>query len=65
MLFRSIRYTGISVSYQMCTAIFAGTAPMVSQFLLTRTGSISSVVVLGLGYVALSLVCVLALLRRT
>lgn len=60
-----IRYTGISVSYQMCTAIFAGTAPMVSQFLLTRTGSISSVVVLGLGYVALSLVCVLALLRRT
>ncbi|HEY5857963.1 MAG TPA: MFS transporter [Aldersonia sp.] len=58
-----VRYTGISISYQLSTALFAGTAPMVSQFLLTRTGSIWPVVGLGLGYVALSLVCMQLLLR--
>ncbi|MDM7487802.1 MFS transporter [Rhodococcus sp. GXMU-t2271] len=60
-----VRYTGISLSYQMSTAIFAGTAPMVSQFLLNRSGSIWPVVGLGLGYVLLSLVCMTALLRRS
>jgi MFS family permease len=60
-----IRYTGISLSYQLCTTIFAGTAPIVSQYLLTTTGSIWSVVALGLGYVVLSLVCVMALIART
>jgi len=60
-----VRYTGISLSYQLCTTIFAGTAPLVSQFLLNRTGSIISVVALGLGYVVISLVCVLALIART
>lgn len=60
-----IRYTGISVSYQLCTTIFAGTAPLVSQFLLNQTGSIVSVVALGLGYVLISLVCVFALIART
>lgn len=60
-----IRYTGVSVSYQLCTTIFAGTAPMVAQFLLTSTGQVSSVIALGLGYVVLSLVCVIALIART
>lgn len=60
-----IRYTGISVCYQLCTTLFAGTAPMVCQFLLARTGSITPVVGLGLGYVVLTAVCVLALLRRS
>ena len=59
-----VRYTGISISYQLSTALFAGTAPMVSQFLLTRTGSIWPVVGLGLGYVALSLACMQLLLRE-
>ncbi|MFW0793323.1 MFS transporter [Gordonia sp. CPCC 205515] len=58
-----IRYTGISISYQVSTALFAGTAPMVSQFLLNRTGAIWPVIGLGLGYVILSLVCMRALLR--
>ncbi len=58
-----IRYTGISLAYQVSTAIFAGTAPMVSQFLLTRSGSIWPVVALGLGYVLLSLICMRVLLR--
>lgn len=58
-----IRYTGISVSYQLATAIFAGTAPFLSQMLLNVSGSIWAVVCLGIGYVVLSLVCMLALLR--
>lgn len=60
-----IRYTGMSLSYQVCTALFAGTAPIVSQYLLTSTGSIWAVVVLGLGYVVITLVGVLPLLART
>ncbi|MGV8873039.1 MAG: MFS transporter [Rhodococcus sp. (in: high G+C Gram-positive bacteria)] len=61
----NVRYTGISLSYQFSTAIFAGTAPLLCQFLLSSTGSIWVVVALGLVYVALSLVCMTALLRRT
>ncbi|MFF2059735.1 MFS transporter [Rhodococcus qingshengii] len=61
----NVRYTGISLSYQLSTAVFAGTAPMVSQYLLTRTNSIWPVVALGLVYVVLSLVCMTALLRRS
>ncbi|KZL32619.1 MULTISPECIES: MFS transporter [Rhodococcus] len=61
----NVRYTGISLSYQLSTAVFAGTAPMVSQYLLTRTNSIWPVVALGLVYVVLSLICMTALLRRS
>ena len=60
-----IRYTAISLCYQLCTTLFAGTAPMTCQFLLARTGSIAPVVALGLGYVVITLVCVIALLRRS
>jgi MFS family permease len=60
-----IRYTGMSLCYQLCTTLFAGTAPVVSQFLLNWTGSIWSVVALGLGYVVVTLGCVLPLLART
>ncbi|MFL4476249.1 MFS transporter [Paeniglutamicibacter sp. MACA_103] len=58
-----IRYTGISVAYQLSTAVFAGTAPFVSQALLTSTGSIWPVVFLALGYVLLSIICMSILLR--
>ncbi|UTM39461.1 MHS family MFS transporter [Rhodococcus pyridinivorans] len=60
-----VRYTGISLSYQISTAIFAGTAPMASQFLLNRAGSIRPVVGLGIGYVLISLICMTALLKRS
>ncbi|WP_326806885.1 MHS family MFS transporter [Streptomyces sp. NBC_01775] len=60
-----IRYTGMSLCYQLCTTLFAGTAPLCSQFLLDRTGSIWPVVALGLGYVGITLVGVLPLLART
>lgn len=60
-----IRYTGLSVTYQLCTTLFAGTAPIVSQYLLTATGTIWSVVVLGLAYVGITLVAVTALISRS
>ncbi|MEU3332632.1 MFS transporter [Glutamicibacter creatinolyticus] len=58
-----IRYTGISVSYQLSTALFAGTAPFLAQMLLTTTHSIWPVVTLGMGYVLLSVICMSVLLR--
>ncbi|WP_210604689.1 MFS transporter [Brevibacterium oceani] len=61
----TIRYTGISVAYQVSTALFAGTAPLLSQALLSATGSIWIVVALGLGYVLISAVCMSLLLRGT
>ncbi|MGO1449422.1 MAG: MFS transporter [Brevibacterium aurantiacum] len=59
----TIRYTGISVAYQVSTALFAGTAPFLSQALLNATGTIWTVVGLGLFYVVLSAVCMSLLLR--
>ena len=59
-----VRYTGISLSYQLCTTVFAGTAPMFGQFLLNTTGSIISVIALALVHVAITLICVLRLLSR-
>ncbi|MHA2787543.1 MFS transporter [Corynebacterium sp. S7] len=61
----AIRYTGISVAYQGATAIFAGTAPYLSQYLLMRFDSIMPVVVLGVFYSVLSLVCMQILLSRS
>ncbi|WP_103760059.1 MFS transporter [Streptomyces sp. SM10] len=60
-----VRYTGMSLSYQLCTTLFAGTAPIVSQYLLTATGSTWPVVVLGLGYTVVTLLGVIPLLART
>ncbi|GAA3122903.1 MFS transporter [Streptomyces rectiviolaceus] len=60
-----VRYTGMSLSYQLCTTLFAGTAPIVSQYLLTTFDSIWPVVALGLAYTALTLAGVLPLLART
>jgi hypothetical protein len=60
-----IRYTGISLSYQMSSTIFAGTTPLVGQWLLNTTGSILSVIALSVVYVALTLFSVIALLRKS
>lgn len=60
-----IRYTGISLAYQLCSTFFAGTAPMAGQWLLTATGSIASVIVLAVVYVAITLVCALLLIVRS
>lgn len=34
-----VRYTGMSLAYNLCAAIFGGTAPMVSEWLVNSTGS--------------------------
>ncbi|QUH02592.1 MHS family MFS transporter [Saccharopolyspora erythraea] len=60
----NVRYTGISLCYQLCTTLFAGTAPMLGQYLMNISGSIVSVVFLAVAHVLLTLFCVLALLRR-
>ncbi|MDA3644504.1 MHS family MFS transporter [Saccharopolyspora indica] len=39
-----VRYTGISLSYQLCSTLIGGTTPLVAQFLLTTSGSIWPVV---------------------
>ncbi len=37
-----IRFSGIGVSYNIALAIFGGTAPLVSTWLVSRTGDIES-----------------------
>ncbi len=41
----SVRYTGMAISYNICAAIFGGTAPMVSTWLIKTTGYNSVVAV--------------------
>ncbi|MEU8827144.1 MFS transporter [Streptomyces sp. NPDC048636] len=61
----AVRYTGISLSYQLCSALIGGTAPLVGEWLLhTSGGSIVPVVIYQMVLVAVSLICSLALLAR-
>lgn len=59
-----LRYTGISLCYQLCGTVLGGTTPIVGQFLLNRTGSITAVIAYAVFQVALTLGCMLLLLRR-
>ncbi|MCP3708827.1 MFS transporter [Paraburkholderia sp. CNPSo 3274] len=59
-----VRYTGISLAYQICGMVFAGTTPILGQYLLSATGSILSVVALGVVHVLITLVCALMLVAR-
>jgi MFS transporter, MHS family, proline/betaine transporter len=34
-----VRYSGMALSYNICAALFGGTAPMVNQWLITTTGN--------------------------
>ncbi|MEK0153847.1 MFS transporter [Arthrobacter oryzae] len=61
----NIRYTGISLSYQLSSTLFAGTAPMMGQFLFNATGSIMAVIVLAVVHVVITVVSVLGLLSRS
>jgi MFS family permease len=60
-----VRYTGISLAYQICGMLFAGTTPILGQFLLSATGSIVSVIALGVLHVLITLACALMLVSRT
>jgi MFS family permease len=59
-----VRYTGISLCYQLCGTILGGTTPIVGQFLLNATNSIVAVIVFAMAQVLLTLGCMLALLKR-
>ncbi|KAF4407212.1 MFS transporter [Streptomyces lycii] len=59
-----LRYTGISLCYQLCGTLLGGTTPIIGQFLLNRTGSIAAVIGYAVLQVLLSLGCMLLLLRR-
>ncbi|WP_020667537.1 MFS transporter [Amycolatopsis nigrescens] len=59
-----VRYTGISLCYQLCGTLLGGTTPIAGQFLLNLTGSIAAVIVFAVFQVLLTLGCMLALLKR-
>lgn len=60
----NVRYTGISLCYQMCGTLLGGTTPVIGQFLLNRTGSITAVICYAVFQVLLTLGCMLLLLKR-
>lgn len=60
----NIRYTGISLSYQMCGMLFAGSTPIIAQYLLNQTGSINAVIALAVVHVLVSIVCAVYLISR-
>ncbi|MFD5874553.1 MFS transporter [Streptomyces sp. NPDC060322] len=60
-----LRYTGISLCYQLCGTLLGGTTPIIGQFLLNRTGSIAAVIAYAVLQVALTLGCMLLLLKRS
>ncbi|MCX4844368.1 hypothetical protein OHB19_03270 [Streptomyces sp. NBC_00893] len=59
-----LRYTGISLCYQLCGTLLGGTTPIIGQFLLNRTGSITAVIAYAVFQVVLTLGCMLLLLKR-
>ncbi|MET4642232.1 MFS family permease [Streptomyces atratus] len=59
-----LRYTGISLCYQLCGTLLGGTTPIIGQFLLNRTGSITAVITYAVLQVVLTLGCMLLLLKR-
>lgn len=59
-----LRYTGISLCYQLCGTLLGGTTPIIGQFLLNRTGSVTAVIAYAVFQVVLTLGCMLLLLKR-
>ncbi|SPL71276.1 MFS transporter [Acinetobacter stercoris] len=60
----NVRYTGISLSYQLCGMIFAGSTPIIAQTLLNQTGSIISVIILAVIHVIISMVAAVYLISK-
>lgn len=59
-----VRYSGLSISYQLCSLLVGGTTPMLAQSILNGTGSIIGVAIASACYALVSLLCMLALLKR-
>jgi hypothetical protein len=60
-----VRYTGISLSYQLCGALIGGTTPLIAQALLTWSGSIWLVVAQYIVIILLTMACVAGLRHRS
>jgi MFS family permease len=61
----NIRYTGLSLAYQLCSLVVGGGTPVLAQWLLNTSGSIMPVAITSGCYALVSLVCTLMLLNRT
>lgn len=59
-----VRYSGLSISYQLCSLLVGGATPVFAQSLLNATGSIIGVAIASAGYALVSLTCMLMLLKR-
>lgn len=60
-----MRYTGLSLAYQLCSLLVGGGTPVLAQWILNSTGSIVGVAIASGLYALVSLTCTLALLRIT
>ncbi|MDT2004370.1 MHS family MFS transporter [Rhodococcus opacus] len=61
----NIRYTGLSLAYQLCSLVVGGGTPVLAQWMLNSSGNIVGVAFVSAGYAAVSLICTLLLLNRT
>lgn len=61
----NIRYTGLSLAYQLCSLVVGGGTPVLAQWMLNTSGSIVPVAITSGCYALVSLVCTLLLLKRT
>ncbi|WP_449431943.1 MFS transporter [Pseudomonas putida] len=59
-----VRYSGLSISYQLCSLLVGGATPVLAQGILNSTGSIVGVAITSGAYALVSLVCMLLLLKR-
>lgn len=59
-----VRYSGLSISYQLCSLLVGGATPVLAQSILNGTGSIIGVAIASACYALVSLLCMLALLKR-
>ncbi len=60
-----VRYSGLSLAYQLCSLLVGGATPVLAQWILNSTGSINGVAIASASYAIVSLACTLALLRIT
>lgn len=61
----NVRYTGLSLAYQLSALVVGGGTPVLAQAILNATGSIVGVAIASGLYACVSLACMLALLKRT
>lgn len=61
----NVRYTGLSLSYQLSSLVVGGGTPVLAQWILNSSGSITPVAITSGCYAIVSLVCTLLLLKRT